>query len=121
MQNANISEGAAIAVMQDVVLDINTLLNLASRTGNIEIIELMLRENIRPNIFGLTPFDMAIMNKNIDLIKILLGISYGQNLLKEDELSRIIAPKYFNLKIPYYKHTFLYALLKCINFLKRAT
>lgn len=97
--------------------DINTLLNLASRTENIEIIELMLRESIRPNIFGLTPFDMAIMNKNIDLIKILLGISYGQNLLKEDELSKITSSKYFNLKIAYYKHTFLYALLKCINLL----
>ncbi len=97
--------------------DINTLLNLALRSENMEIIELMLRKNIRPSIFGLTPFDIAIMNENVDLVKIFLSISYGQNLLKEDELSKITSPKYFNLKISYYKHTFLYALLKCINLL----
>ncbi len=97
--------------------DINTLLNIASKNKNIAIIEFMLSTNFRQNIFGLTPLDVAIMNENIDLIKILIGIPYGYNLLKEDELSIITSPKYFNLKLPYYNHTFLYKLLKCINLL----
>jgi ankyrin repeat protein len=114
VQNGDIEN---IERLFDYDSDIDTLLNLALRSENIEIIELMLRKNIKPSIFELTPFDIAIMNENVDLIRILLSISYGQNLLKEDELSRITSPKYFNLKISYYKHTFLYALLKCINLL----
>lgn len=97
--------------------DINTLLNLASSIENIEIIKFMLRKNTRPSIFGLAHFDVAIMDENIDLIKILLDIAYGQNLFNKDELSKIKSSKYFNLKIPPYNHTFLYKLLKCINLL----